>query len=147
MVTRNLRLRANAFWTDTTTINSNPILVASQSIGHLPAAPSNNFGVSARYGFALGDSWDGFALLQYSHVGQETLGFDVNNSPKIEGYSNINIRTGVAWGGLQAVLFVKNLLDERSNIFAYGNPFSYGLISQVTPPRPRTIGIDVSWNY
>ena len=146
-MTRNLRIRVNAFWTDTTTTDSNPILVASQSVGHLPAVPSNNFGVSARYGFALSDNWDGFALLQYSHVGRETLGFDVNNSPKIASYSNVNVRTGIAWGGWQATLYVKNLLDERSNIFAYGNPFSYGLISQVTPLRPRTVGIDLSWNY
>jgi outer membrane receptor protein involved in Fe transport len=147
LVTSNLRIRVNAFWTDTTTIDSNPILVASQSVGHLPAAPSNNFGASARYGFSLGDGWDGFAFLQYSHVGRETLGFDVNNSPKIESYSNINVRTGVAWGDWRLALYIKNLLDERSNIFAYGNPFSYGLVSQVTPLRPRTVGIDLSWNY
>ena len=147
MVTRNLRLRANAFWTDTTTIDSNPILVASQSVGHLPAAPSNNFGASARYGFALSDALDGFALVQYSHVGRETLGFDVNNSPKMASYADVGVRAGLAWGGLQMVLYVKNLLDERSNIFAYGNPFSYGVISQVSPLRPRTVGIELSWNY
>jgi iron complex outermembrane recepter protein len=147
LVTRNLRIRVNAFWTDTTTTDSNPILVASQSAGHLPAVPSNNFGASARYGFSLGDGCDGFALVQYSHVGRETLGFDVNNSPKIESYSDIGVRTGVVWDDWQLVLYVKNLLDERSNIFAYGNPFSYGLVSQVTPLRPRTVGIDISWNY
>ncbi len=147
LATRNLRIRANAFWTQAETIDSNPILVASQSIGHLPAAPSNNFGVSARYGFSLDDAWNGFAILQYSHVGQETLGFDVNNSPKISGYSDVDARVGILWGNWQAVLYVKNLLDERANVFAYGNPFSYGLISQVTPLRPRTAGIDLTWTY
>ena len=50
-------------------------------------------------------------------------------------------------GDWRLALYIKNLLDERSNIFAYGNPFSYGLVSQVTPLRPRTVGIDLSWNY
>lgn len=146
-VNRHLRLQANAFWTDAPTMDSNPILVAARSSGHLPAAPGNSLGASARYGFSLTDDCDGFATVQYSHVGQETLGFDVNNSPKMPSYSKVNLRAGVIWGGWEAAVYVQNLLDERSNVFAFGNPFSFGIIDQITPLRPRTIGLDVRWRY
>lgn len=142
--TRHLRIQANAFWTNAATMDSNPILVKTE--GHLPAVPSNNFGISGRYAFALGDDWSGFATVEYSYVGPETLGFDVN-SPRMGDYSNVNVRGSFVRGAWEATLYVRNLTDERANVFAYGNPFSFGLIDQMTPLRPRTIGIDVSYSY
>jgi outer membrane receptor protein involved in Fe transport len=142
--TRKVRILANAFWTSALTLDSNPILV--QTKGHLPAVPSDNFGISGRYDFLLTDGWDGFATLEYAYVGPETLGFDVD-SPRMGDYSNVNARLSVAYGPLQATLYIRNLTDERANIYAYGNPFSFGLISQITPLRPRTVGIDVSYSY
>jgi outer membrane receptor protein involved in Fe transport len=142
--TGRLRIQANAFWTNAATLDSNPILI--QTKGHLPAVPSDNFGISGRYKFLLTDGWDGFATLEYAYVGPETLGFDVN-SPRMGDYSTVNVRWSVVHGPLQATLYVRNLMDERANIYAYGNPFSFGLISQITPLRPRTVGIDVSYSY
>jgi len=143
-VTRNFRIQANAFWTDAKLQDSNPLLVKSE--GHLPAVPSENFGISGRYAFVLGDDWDGFATVEYSYVGPETLGFDVN-SPRMGDYSNVNVRGSVSRGPWQATLYVRNLTDEQANVFAFGNPFSFGVIKQVTPLRPRTVGIEVSYSY
>jgi hypothetical protein len=38
-------------------------------------------------------------------------------------------------------VFVSNPLDDRSDTFAYGNPFTFGQVQQSTPQRPRTIGL------
>ena len=40
-----------------------------------------------------------------------------------------------------AGVFVTNPADSSGNTFAYGNPFTFGQVRQVTPQRPRTIGL------
>ncbi|MCF6274508.1 MAG: hypothetical protein L3J05_01935, partial [Robiginitomaculum sp.] len=39
--------------------------------------------------------------------------------------------------------FVSNILDDKSNTFAFGNPFTFRLQNHVTPQRPRTAGMRV----
>jgi outer membrane receptor protein involved in Fe transport len=143
--TRQLRLQGNFFWSDPSILHPNPLLI--QSIGRLPAVPTSNFGMSARYAVPIRDGWDGSASLEYAYVGAETLGFDARNSPTMGNYSNVNLRFALANGPWQATLYLDNVLDEDANIFAFGNPFNLGSVGQVTPLRPRTIGVDLSWNY
>ncbi len=40
-----------------------------------------------------------------------------------------------------AGVFVTNPTDASGNTFAYGNPFTFGQVRQVTPQRPRTVGV------
>ncbi len=143
--TKNLRLQSNFFWDNPDILHPNPLLI--QSAGRLPAAPNTTFGFSGRYGFTLAEGWDAFAALEYAYVGGETIGFDARNSPGVGGYSNVDARLAVAHGRWQGTLYVKNLTDEQANVFAFGSPFSLGMINQVTPLRPRTIGLDLSWAY
>jgi hypothetical protein len=37
--------------------------------------------------------------------------------------------------------YVTNPLNDASDTFAYGNPFSFGSVRQLTPQRPRTFGL------
>ncbi|MDB5393474.1 MAG: TonB-dependent receptor [Rhodospirillales bacterium] len=143
--TRHLRLQGNFFWNDPDILHPNPLLI--QSAGRLPAVPISNFGLSARYSVSIQDGWDASASLEYAYVGEETLGFDARNSPTMGDYSNVDARVGLTRGVWEATLYVKNLMDEGANVFAFGNPFNMGAIGQATPLRPRTIGVDLSWSY
>jgi iron complex outermembrane receptor protein len=45
---------------------------------------------------------------------------------------------------LELDLAVTNPANASSDTFAYGNPFSFGQVRQVTPLRPRTWSLLVS---
>lgn len=143
--TRRLRLQGNFSWSNPEILHPNPLLI--QSTGKLPAVPTDNFGLSARYAFPICDGWDASTMLDYAYVGRETLGFDVRNSPTMGNYSNVDLRLEVAHEAWAATLYINNLSDENANVFAFGNPFDVGAVGQITPLRPRTIGVDLSWSY
>ena len=143
--TRHLRLKGNVFWTDPVILHPNPLLILSS--GRLPAVPTSNFGLSARYDMAIMDGWDASASLDYAYVGEETLGFDTRLSPLMGNYSDLGARIGIVHADWEATLYVANLTDENANVFAFGNPFNMGAVGQVTPLRPRTVGLELTWNY
>ena len=126
-------------------LHPNPLLILSS--GRLPAVPTSNFGLSARYDMAIMDGWDASASLDYAYVGEETLGFDTRLSPLMGNYSDLGARIGIVHADWEATLYVANLTDENANVFAFGNPFNMGAVGQVTPLRPRTVGLELTWNY
>jgi iron complex outermembrane receptor protein len=137
--TASLRLQANLFWSDPKIVDPNPLLI--QTSGRLPGVPESSVGAHARYDFVPADGWRGFAILDYAYVGPSYAGFDAKNSPSMGDYSTLGLRLGAVCPPWQATLFVNNLTDSRANIFAYGNPFTFGRIGQITPLRPLTVGL------
>jgi outer membrane receptor for monomeric catechols len=135
----NLTIRGNFFWNQAQFSNANPLLI--QSEGVLPAAPRTKFTVSARYDLPVAGV-DAFLAGEYGYVGKSRLGFD-DSAPSMGGYHIANIRAGVAFGGWELLLFLNNLQREDENTFGFGNPFDPN--PQVTPPRPRTVGVSLSW--
>ena len=142
-LSEHLSLQGNFSWNNTTFINPNPILV--QSEGVLPAAPPVTFGLSGIYSIPIEEGLEAFLSFDYGYVGQSRLGFDENNSPAMGGYGLANVRIGVRRGEWEAVLFVNNIGNEDANTFAFGNPFDVGTVRQITPPRPRTVGVSLNW--
>jgi hypothetical protein len=49
--------------------------------------------------------------------------------------------------GWRAALFVSNPWNSSSDTFAYGNPFSFGQVRQVTPQRPRTWSLSLAASF
>ena len=135
----NLTVRGNFFWNNARLSNTNPLLV--QTEGVIPASPRSKFGVTARYDLPI---WlvDAFVAAEYGYVGRSHLGFD-ERAPTMGGYHIANLRIGADFGTWEALLFVDNLQREDENTFGFGNPFDPNL--QVTPPRPRTIGLRLTW--
>ena len=43
--------------------------------------------------------------------------------------------------------FVLNPADATGDTFAYGNPFTFGHVRQVTPLRPRTVGLRLAAGF
>jgi outer membrane receptor protein involved in Fe transport len=143
--TEHFRLRSNVFWSDPRIVHANPLLV--QTAGRLPGVPEDSFGVSARYDRPIGDAYDAFADIDYAYVGKSYVGFDESNSPQMGNYYISNLRLGLLHDAWQATLYIDNISDERANSFAYGNPFSFGRVGQITPLRPRTIGLGISRSF
>src|SRR5262249_45911392 len=138
----NLHLSGNVFWNNPGLTDTNPLLVTTE--GNLPGAPAVSFGVAARYDWPLVHNTDAFAAFEYSYVGSSHLGFN-DTTPSMGNYQLMNLRLGVLWGNWQAILFAENLMNDRGNTFAFGNPFSLPVEGQITPPRPRTVGVSLIW--
>jgi outer membrane receptor protein involved in Fe transport len=137
-----LTVWGNAFWNNARLSNRSPLVPDAD--GTLPGAPDVSFGLSVRYDLHLDADHDAFASLDYGYVGRSHLGFD-ESTPAMGGYHRANLRLGLLRGPWQAVLFVDNLTGDETNTFAFGNPFNPGL--QITPPRPRTIGLSLAWSH
>ena len=56
---------------------------------------------------------------------------------KQHAYDILNVAVGIDGGNWSAELFVRNITDERGEVFK--NAFSYD--SRITTNRPRTIGL------
>ncbi len=139
-----LSLQGNLFLNNTQLIDPNPLLV--QSDGVLPGAPDISFGVSGRYDLPWKSFADMFVAFDYSYVGRSNINFDEINSPTMGGYHITNLRLGLARGPWQLIAFADNIANERKNTFAFGNPFDFATASQITPPRPRTVGLTLTWS-
>ncbi len=138
-----LSLQANFFWNNAQLSHTNPLLVKSE--GLLPGAPDVSFGISGRYDIPITESFNASISADYSFVGTSHLGFDEITSPSMGGYHMTNVRLGLEHGQWRGEFFVNNLANSQANTFAFGNPFDFGKTSQITPPRPRTIGLSITW--
>jgi iron complex outermembrane recepter protein len=138
-----LTLRGNLFMNNTQLSDPNPLLV--QSDGVLPGAPDISYGLSGSYDLPWKSFADMSIAFDYSYVGRSNLDFDEVNSPAMGGYHITNIRIGFARDEWQLTAFADNVANERKNTFAFGNPFDFAMQHQITPPRPRTVGLSLSW--
>jgi iron complex outermembrane recepter protein len=139
---KNLGLQAHAFWNNANLSHRNPLLNASGE--GLPGAPHTSFGFSARYDIPLGRLGMAFLCGSFDYVGTSHLGFG-ENTPAMGNYHLLNLRLGWSRRHWQAVLYADNVTGDVQNTFAFGNPFDAATERQITPPRPRTIGISLSW--
>jgi hypothetical protein len=85
-----------------------------------------------------------FASVDYGYVGESHLGFN-EETPQMGDYHLANLRIGFERRHWRAVVFVDNVANSLGNTFAFGNPFSVNRGTQVTPPRPRTVGVSLTW--
>jgi hypothetical protein len=78
-----------------------------------------------------------------SYVGRETLSFDASLPLQMGHYLRARLSAEVASAHWRLSAYVTNPLDDAGDTFAYGNPFSFsiGKVRQVTPQRPRTVGM------
>ena len=138
----NLNVQAHGFWNNARLSHTNPLLVANG--GGLPGAPNMSIGLSARYDIALDELGNAYLGASFDYVGTSHLGFG-ENTPTMGNYRLLNVRLGWMRGHWQAVLFADNLTGDVQNTFAFGNPFNIETERQITPPRPRTIGLSLVW--
>ena len=135
-----LALQVNGLVSDSRIRNANADF-ATQVANELPGVPMLSGGMLAVYEHPIGDRLTLRLIGEASYVGPSTLSFDASQSSRMDSYLRLRLSAEVATGSWRATAFVSNPFDDTGDTFAYGNPFSFGQVRQVTPQRPRTIGL------
>ena len=135
-----LSLQANALYSKPVFTRTNPDFAGQLGSG-LPGAPTLSGGVLARYDHPLPDNLGLILVAQANYVGPARLTFDPAFSDHTDPVVDAQLLAEVVSGKWSATLFVNNPANASSNTFAYGNPFTFGQVRQVTPQRPRTVGL------
>ena len=115
----------------------------------IPNVPKVSGGLFAEYGFPLLSSLDAIARVDYSTVGESFTTFRPTSRVyrSIGDYSLVDFRFTVNYGkSLQTTLFATNLLDEHAEVTHFVDA-NLRRPDQVTPLRPRTIGISLNYNF
>ena len=102
--------------------------------------------VGARYGFdAAGRHVELNGSIRY--VGRSRLGVGTSLDLHQGSYADTEIGASAPFGAFTVSLDATNLLDERGNIFALGNPFGVAAGRQITPQTPRTIRLGAAFQF
>ncbi|MBC7667748.1 MAG: TonB-dependent receptor [Gemmatimonadaceae bacterium] len=117
---------------------------ASAAQSELPGVPDVSAGGLARYQQSLSADLRLIMTAEMEYVGQSRLTFDRRLSPSMGGYMTGRLSAEMAMADWGVTLAVTNPANASSDTFAYGNPFSFGQVRQVTPLRPRTWSLDIS---
>ncbi|MGR4864041.1 TonB-dependent receptor [Caulobacter sp. LARHSG274] len=141
-VNPNLSFEANALFSRPrlTRVDSN---FASQAQSDLPGVPDVSAGLTGRYQRALAHERRLVTTAELAYIGRSRLTFDSRYSPSMGGYVTGRMSARLESPRWNLTLAVTNPANESSDTFAYGNPFSFGQVRQVTPLRPRTWTIDI----
>lgn len=142
-LTRALSVEANALFNRPRLAKVDPNF-ASEAQSELPGVPDVSAGAMTRYQRDLARGWRLVLAAELEYVGRSRLTFDRRLSPSMGGYVTGRLSAEIASRGWSLTFAVSNPADASSDTFAYGNPFSFGQVRQVTPLRPRTWSLDVS---
>ncbi len=113
----------------------------------LPGAPRVSGGVLALYERPLAADLLLRLVGEASYVGRSNLTFERQFSPRMGDYVRARLSAQLAGPRWRAELYVTNPADDSGDTFAYGNPFSFGQVRQVTPQRPRTLGLSLAASF
>lgn len=141
-----LTLQVNGLLADSEIRNPNRDF-ATQVTGDLPGVPKASGGLLAIYERPLADDLILRVIGETSYVGRTDLSFDatITTSPRVDPYLRAELTAELASDRWRLQAYVSNPLNDEGDTFAYGNPFSFSNertgVQQVTPQRPRTIGV------
>ncbi|THD61558.1 TonB-dependent receptor [Phenylobacterium sp.] len=136
-----LSLQANALYSAPKFTRTNPDFAGQLGSG-LPGAPRWSGGLVANYVRPLPYGDLKFHLVgRANYTGPARLTFDPTLSSRTDPVVDAEILAEIDSRRWRAGLFVSNPADTAGDTFAYGNPFTFGQVRQVTPQRPRTVGV------
>lgn len=133
-------LQANVLYSAPKFTRTNPDFLGKLGSG-LPGVPRVSGGLLARYDHPLPHDLTLRLVAQADYVGPARLTFDPALSARTDPVVDAELLAEVAARRWSASLFVSNPADASGNTFAYGNPFTFGQVRQITPQRPRTVGM------
>jgi outer membrane receptor protein involved in Fe transport len=140
--TPHLFFRGNAVFNDPDLVNRAPGF-ASVPEASLPGVSRVSFGAEARYSRPLSETVTVFAGARASYVGSSTIGFDAATMATMGRYATGTLTAGAKIGRWTVEAFIDNPADTTGDTFAFGNPFSIRVEKQITPLRPRTVGLSL----
>ena len=135
-----LSLQMNGLFADSRIRNPNPDFTEPVE-GALPGVPKTSGGLLAIYERPLTSDFTLRLVTEASYVGRSALSFDASQSRRMGHYLRARLSAEVASDNWRVTAFVSNPFDDAGDTFAYGNPFSFGQVRQLTPQRPRTFGM------
>ena len=141
-----LTVQANALYSAARFTNINPVFAGHLGPG-LPGAPKLSGGLLARYDRPLPHDLTLRLVAQADYVGPARLTFDPTLSARTDPVINAELLGELVARRWSVSLFVTNPADTAGNTFAYGNPFTFGRVRQITPQRPRTVGVRLTANF
>jgi outer membrane receptor protein involved in Fe transport len=113
----------------------------------LPGSPTLTAGLLAIYERPLRHGLTARLVAEAGYVGRSPVSFDATRTATEGGYARTELSAQLATRRWTGTLFVSNPTDAAGDTFAYGNPFTFGLVRQTTPQRPRTIGVRLTADY
>jgi outer membrane receptor protein involved in Fe transport len=137
-----LSLQANALFTEPKFTRTNSDFSPLGPLGTgLPGAPRSSGGFLARYERPLGDNLTLRLIGEASYLGPSRLTFEPTTIKRTGAFVEARLSAEITTQRWSAGVFVTNPTNDQGDTFAYGNPFSFGEVRQITPQRPRTIGL------
>jgi outer membrane receptor protein involved in Fe transport len=141
-----LTVQANLLYSAPKFTSVNPDFSAFLGSG-LPGAPRWSGGLVARYERPLPRGLTLRLVGQAAYVGPARLTFDPMLSARTDAVVDVKLLADLVTGRWTAGVYVTNPANSAGNTFAYGNPFTFGQVRQVTPQRPRTVGLRLAANF
>jgi iron complex outermembrane receptor protein len=141
-----LSLQANTLYSTPKFTRTNPDFAGQLGSG-LPGAPKLSGGLLARYDHPLPHDLTLRLVGQANYVGPARLTFDPTFSDRTDPVIDAELLAEIVNRRWTAGVFVTNPANASGNTFAYGNPFTFGQVRQVTPQRPRTAGVRLAATF
>ncbi len=136
-----LSVQANALFAEPRFTRTNPDFAKQPLDSGLPGAPRASGGLLVRYERPLTDAFTLRLIGEASYVGPSRLTFEPSTTTRTGAFVEARLSAEIATQRWSAGVFVNNPANDQGDTFAYGNPFTFGKVRQVTPQRPRTIGL------
>ncbi len=138
----NFDMQANMTINNPDVTNFNPVLGPNIDEKHLPRIPDLSANVVLSYRRPIGNTglrstWS----VDYAFTGASQLSFTTTDDFAMGNNHSLNARVNLANDTWQVEGYINNILDDKSNTFAFGNPFTFRQQEHLTPQRPRTVGM------
>ena len=140
-----LEIRTNALFADPEITRPSAVFNSRGDAG-LPGVPAISANVAVSYHRRLWRDLDLRADGHVAYVGASRLTFDAQRRSRMGDYMTGRVSLGVEGASWAATAFVDNPFDTEANTFAFGDPFRLPEGLAMTPLRPRTIGLTLSWH-
>lgn len=137
-----LTAQLNGRYSRIRTSNGNLDLTPNLANG-LPGAPPFSAGGLVSYEREVFGDWTLRFVGQATYIGRSRVTFDARQ-PSMGNYTRTKLSAELAGPHVGVQLYMINPLDARGDTFAFGNPFNPDQTRQITPQRPRTVGVTIS---
>ena len=113
----------------------------------LPGVPDYSLGGFVTYEQPLPRDLSLLLTAQLGLVGKTHLTFDSASAQTTKANASATLSAQLNGNDWTLAAFVTNPTNSQADTFAYGNPFSFGQVKQVTPERPRTLRLVYSRRF
>ncbi|RXD02572.1 TonB-dependent receptor [Sphingomonas sp. UV9] len=117
------------------------------AVSEVPSVPVGATYGSIEWEKSLSNNWKVGMEARLAYRGKSRLGFGFLNEIGQGDALFTNAAVRIGHGSKSLTLSVDNILDDRSSLFGYGNPFTLRSERQTTPQRPRTLNVGLHADF